>query len=233
MNAKPLTEQQQKVLDVISDHSHRTGFPPTLREIGHALGLPHVNAVRGHLAALERKGYITKDPDKARSIRVIGAPSAMSRVKRRLHEVFRTNEGVAHHIVFGLAWATWKRQPLLTGRRRDLISDALDREAAEHGWRLVSKRIGSDHVAVVAEIWPNHSPELAVRRFQSAGRAAKRRHAGEFPGNHLWNRGYVATTDIELLDQLVEEMLTPEDTAAQNTDSALKRTAPSQAPTTQ
>ena len=231
MNASPLTEQQQKVLDFIGDHSHRTGFPPTLREIGDALGLPHVNAVRGHVTALEKKGYITRTADKARSIRVVAAQSAMSRFKRKLHEVFRTDEGVVHRIVFGLAWATWKRESMLTGRRRDLIGEALDREAGEHGWRLVQKRVAPDHVVLVVEVWPNHSAELAVRRFQSAGRAVKKGDGGEFSSKRLWDRGYVATTDLELLDQLVEEMLSPQGTAPKDLDSALRDTAPAQART--
>lgn len=213
MTIRPLTEKQQKVLDFISEHSSRSGFPPTLREIGDALGLPNVNAVRGHLAALEKKGYVTKDPDKARSIRVVSAPSALSRLKRKLHEVFRTDEGVTHRIVFGLAWATWKREPILTNRARQLLSEAFDHEAAEHGWRFVDKRVEPDHIVLVVEAWPNHSAELAVRRFRSAGTMVKRRHKDLFPAKGLWSKGYVATTDLELLDLLVEDMLTPEDTA--------------------
>ena len=213
MKARPLTDQQQRVLGFITDHSHRTGFPPTLREIGEALGLPNVNAVRGHLTALEKKGCITKDPDKARSIRVIGEPSPLSRLKRTLHEVFRTDEGVIHRIVFGLGWTTGERRPLLTGRRKHLVSEALDREATEHGWRIVDKRIEPDHVVLVVEAWPNHSAQLAVRRFQSAGRSVKRRQNDDSPAKRLWGRGYVATTDLELLDQLVEEMLNEQGTA--------------------
>ena len=79
MEARPLTDQQESVLTFVEEFSRDRGFPPTLREIGDALGLPNVNAVRGHLAALEKKGYITRAPDKARSIQVVHAPSAISR----------------------------------------------------------------------------------------------------------------------------------------------------------
>jgi len=63
---EPLTDQQEKVLATVEDYVARNGFPPTLREIGDALGLANVNAVRGHVSALEKKGYITKEPEKAR-----------------------------------------------------------------------------------------------------------------------------------------------------------------------
>ena len=66
MNAKPLTGQQQTVLTFVTGFVEEHGFPPTLREIGDAIGLVNVNAVRGHLAALEKKGYITKEEYQAR-----------------------------------------------------------------------------------------------------------------------------------------------------------------------
>ena len=65
---KELTEQQKNVLQVVVDCVKSNGFPPTLREIGDALDLPNVTAVRGHLAALEKKGYIRRRLNKHRSI---------------------------------------------------------------------------------------------------------------------------------------------------------------------
>jgi REP element-mobilizing transposase RayT len=207
MDARPLTSQQQNVLTFVEDFLRGHGFPPTMREIGDAIGLANINAVRGHLAALEKKGYITRAPDKARSIQVVHSPSAISRVKRKLHEVFHTDEGVFHRIVYGLAWATRRRAPLFTGPRREWMSEAIDREAIEHGWRILDKRIEPDHIVVVVETWPNHSPERTAHRFQAAGKALRRRHPGEFPGEPLWEKGYAVTTDLELLDDLVVKLL--------------------------
>ena len=84
---RPLTDQQRKVLSFLEKYLHDHGFPPTLREVGQAVRLANVNAVRGHLSALEKKGYITKDPDKARSIRIIRPPSPLSLIKRKIHQV--------------------------------------------------------------------------------------------------------------------------------------------------
>ena len=204
----PLTERQQKVLEFVDDYVRRNGFPPTFREIGNVLGLANVNAVRGHVAALEKKGYITKDPDKARSIRVVHSPSPLSRFKRKLHEVLGTDEEVIHRVVYGLAWTTWQRTPYFTGGQRQGLEEGFGREAVEHGWRIIEARIEPDHVVVVVEVWPNHSPEQTVGRLRSAGRSYARHHAADFPGRHLWAKGYVATTDLALLDELVARLLT-------------------------
>jgi REP element-mobilizing transposase RayT len=204
---RPLTPQQQNVLTVVEDCVRKNGYPPTLREIGQALGLNNVNAVRGHVTALEKKGYITRAPDRARSIQVVRPPSAFSRFKRRLHEVFHTDEGVIHRVVFGLAWTTRRREPFFEGPRAEWVYEVLDREAVEHGWRILERRVGPDHVVVIVEVWPNHSADRSVHRLQSISRVLRRRHPGAFPEGPLWGKGYVATTDLDLLDGLVQELL--------------------------
>lgn len=207
VDEKPLTDQQTKVLEFVDEYARRQGFPPTLREIGDALGLANVNAVRGHLAALERKGYITREADKARSIRVVHPPTPFSWLKRKIHEVLRTDEGVVHSVVYGVAWATWRRTPYFEGERLAWIDEAIDREAAKRGWALLEKRIEPDHIVVVVEAWPNHSPQLVVRRFQGAGQAVWLTHPGKFPGKRLWAPGYVVTTDPDLLADMVAKFL--------------------------
>ena len=172
MTIRPLTDQQRKVLRFVDDFSQENGFPPTMREIGRAVGLANVSAVRGHLSALEKKGYIAKDPDKARSIRVLHTPSTISRLKRKLHKVLRTNEGVFHRILMGLAWPTWEARPALEGPQSEWVVEALAREAVERGWTLNDVTVRPDHVSVVVEIWPNHSAEQTVRRLQAACQAA-------------------------------------------------------------
>lgn len=204
---RPLTDQQNRVLSFVEQYQAEHGFPPTLREIGSGVQVSNVSAVRGHLAALEKKGYITKDPDKARSIRVVQAPSALSRLKRKMHELARTDQGVIHHVVYALAWTMRPGRPLPAGRLADRVGEALEREAVEHGWELLARKIEPGHVAVVVKVWPNHSPEQTVRRLQAAGEAAYRRHGGERPAGGLWERGYAAATDPALLDDLVAELV--------------------------
>ena len=204
---KALTLQQQRVLAFVDGFLGHTGYPPTLKEIGEAIGLSNVNAVRGHLTALEKKGYVSRVPDKARSIRILHKPSAFSTLKRKIHEALRTDEGVVHQVVYGLAWVTHGRRQHFTGMHRVWMGEALDGEAAEHGWALLDRRIEPDHVALVVKTWPNHSPELAVGRFKAAGEAMMGQHGGGCADGPLWGRGYAATTDVELLDELLGELL--------------------------
>ncbi|MBM4034192.1 MAG: hypothetical protein FJ291_20770 [Planctomycetes bacterium] len=207
MTMRPLTVQQERVLAFLEGYVGEHGFPPTLREIGEAIGLSNVSAVRGHVAALERKGYIARTPQKARSVSLIPSPSPMSRLKRRLHEMLGTDQGVLHRVVYGLAWTTWQRRPHFAGPLRDRMAEAIDREALEHGWRVLERRVEPDHVVVVLEVWPNHSAEQTVHRLQSAGKALRRRHPEAFPDEQLWGRGYVVTTDLALLDELLAKLL--------------------------
>jgi len=209
MAGNELTAQQRRVLRFVEAFSAEHGFSPSLREIGQGVGLANVNAVRGHVQALERKGRIRRDADKARSIRLAGPPSLSlsSRLKRSLHKVLRTDDGVSHQVVYGLAWATWQRRAIFVGELADRLGEALQREAAEHGWTLLGKTIRPDHVIVTVRTWPNHSPEQTVRRLQSAGRALKRRRPGDFPGRRLWEKGYLATTDTESLAEMAGDFL--------------------------
>lgn len=207
MDVKPLTDQQQSVLDFVQGFVRERGFPPTLREIGNAMGLPNVNAVRGHLAALEKKGYITRAPDKARSIQVVDAPSAISRMKRKLHEIFRTDEGVFHRIVYGLAWTTRRGEMVLVGPSQEQVGEAFEREAVEHGWTILEKKVEPDHIVVVVETWPNHSAQQTIHRLQNAAKAGWRKSRGDSPGELRWGRGYVVTTDLEVLEDLVAKLL--------------------------
>jgi repressor LexA len=74
---EPLTERQRQVLQFIKDEIRTKGYPPSVREIGEAIGLSSSSTVHGHLARLEEKGYIKRDPTKPRAIEVLGETGAM------------------------------------------------------------------------------------------------------------------------------------------------------------
>lgn len=71
VRSRTLTERQGQVLDFIIKESASKGYPPSVREIGAQLGLSSSSTVHNHLAALESKGYIRRDPSKPRAIEVI------------------------------------------------------------------------------------------------------------------------------------------------------------------
>ena len=64
-----LTDRQRMVLDYICESIQDRGYPPTLREIGLKLGIRSTNGVNDHLRALERKGYLTREDMKSRTLR--------------------------------------------------------------------------------------------------------------------------------------------------------------------
>src|SRR5512141_2106416 len=63
-----LTDRQLEVLRFITRQIEECGYPPTIREIGEALDIRSTNGVNDHLKALERKGYLTRDPVKSRAL---------------------------------------------------------------------------------------------------------------------------------------------------------------------
>ena len=66
-----LTVRQRKVLDVIRNSVDRRGYPPSMREIGQAVGLTSPSSVSHQLHALEKKGYLRRDPNRPRALEVV------------------------------------------------------------------------------------------------------------------------------------------------------------------
>jgi repressor LexA len=73
-----LTPRQRRVLEVIRDSVERRGYPPSMREIGEAVGLTSSSSVSHQLAALERKGFVRRDPNRPRAIEVRHPDAALS-----------------------------------------------------------------------------------------------------------------------------------------------------------
>ena len=72
-----LTPRQRRVLEVIRDWVQRCGYPPSVREIGEAVGLTSTSSVAHQLRALERKGYLRRDPNRPRAVGVRPAEGAL------------------------------------------------------------------------------------------------------------------------------------------------------------
>jgi repressor LexA len=67
-DAPGLTPRQQRVLAVIRESVERRGYPPSIREIGEAVGLASPSSVAHQLAALQKKGYLRRDPNRPRAV---------------------------------------------------------------------------------------------------------------------------------------------------------------------
>lgn len=71
-----LTARQRTILDVIRASVTERGYPPSIREIGDAVGLTSTSSVAHQLRTLERKGYLRRDPNRPRAVDVRGPDSA-------------------------------------------------------------------------------------------------------------------------------------------------------------
>src|ERR1044072_475495 len=69
-DATGLTPRQQRVLQHIKDSIETKGYPPSMREIGEAVGLTSSSSVAHQLKVLEQKGYLKRDPNRPRALEV-------------------------------------------------------------------------------------------------------------------------------------------------------------------
>lgn len=89
-----LTSRQQRILEVIRQAVETRGYPPSVREIGEAVGLKSPSSVHSQLTALQRGGYLRRDPSRPRAIEVrfdpvseLAVPSARSRAVPLVGEI--------------------------------------------------------------------------------------------------------------------------------------------------
>ena len=68
---KKVSKRQEDILAFIKEEVRAKGYPPSVREIGEAVGLASSSTVHGHLARLEQKGFIRRDPTKPRAIEIL------------------------------------------------------------------------------------------------------------------------------------------------------------------
>ena len=78
-----LTARQREILEFIERQTRERGFPPSVREIGEAVGLTSPSTVHNHLATLQRLGYLRRDPTKPRAIEVRYDPNSGAQLERR------------------------------------------------------------------------------------------------------------------------------------------------------
>ena len=83
MTEHHLTDRQREVLQIIDKSMRDRGYPPSVREIGEAVGLTSPSTVHSHLNTLQRLGYLRRDPTKPRAIEVRWDPNSNAVLERR------------------------------------------------------------------------------------------------------------------------------------------------------
>src|SRR5215212_8174654 len=80
---RKMSERQQKILDFVMEYTGDHGYPPSIREIGQAVGITSTSVVDYNLKALERSGLIRRDREVSRGLGLIGqTPAAKPQVSR-------------------------------------------------------------------------------------------------------------------------------------------------------
>jgi repressor LexA len=82
-----LTDRQRQILDFLTKYVDAHGYPPTVREIGEAVGLASPSTVHAHLANLERAGLLRRDPTKPRAIELRREPKAAPAQPADVHKL--------------------------------------------------------------------------------------------------------------------------------------------------
>jgi repressor LexA len=77
--ANNVNARQRQILDYLRAHSRNHAYPPTVREIGHAVGLSSSSTVQNHLNTLELRGLIRRDPSKSRTVEIVEAEGTAAR----------------------------------------------------------------------------------------------------------------------------------------------------------
>ena len=127
-----LTDRQREILHYIEREVRTTGVPPSIRQIGVALGISSTNGVRAHLQALEKKGYIHRS---SRTSRGIASLDRLRRTATRaLHETVAIP--ILGHVTAG--------QPILAVENRDGVLH-LDPHLVK-GTDRKSTRLNSSHI---------------------------------------------------------------------------------------
>jgi repressor LexA len=82
-----LTGRQREIFDFVSEYVREHGYPPTVREIGEAVGLASPSTVHAHLANLERAGLLKRDPTKPRALELVGRDRGGANGRSRLRSL--------------------------------------------------------------------------------------------------------------------------------------------------
>jgi len=164
-----LTSRQSNILEFIRARVARDGQPPTLEEIGQAMGLPNVSAVLKHVRSLEAKGRLAIEPNRSRGIRLVDSADALEADTLELPLVGRIaageplfSEARVERMLRVSRWLFRLKPDYLVRVVGDSMRDEgiLDRDlvgvyatpVARHG-QVVAARVGGDRFTIKRLYW--------------------------------------------------------------------------------
>jgi repressor LexA len=195
-----LTARQRTILSVIRDTVSKRGFPPSMREIGDAVGLQSTSSVSHQLAVLEQKGFIRRDPNKPRALDVRSPddePSSLS----ELHPVGddALNAGAPQAVMVPLLGRIAAGGPILAEQMveevfplpRTLVGEGtlyllkvqgdsmVDAAIADGDWVVVRQQPNADNGEIVAAMIDGEATVKTLQRREG--------HAWLLPHNEAYS----------------------------------------------
>ena len=163
-----LTPRQRRILEFIAETVRSRGYPPTVREIGEAVGLTSSSSVHAQLATLERRGHLRKDPTKPRAMALSDPPRAQGVVvplvgRIAAGEPLLAEENVEDHLVVPMGFAGDAEHFALTVQGDSMIgAGILDGDVV-----IVRSGTAADDGAVVVALLPGPAEdEATVKRLK-------------------------------------------------------------------
>ena len=126
MGSKKLTERQRQIIDFIEKCLVEKGYPPTVREIGEAVGLRSSATVHSHLGSIEKKGFLKRDSSKGRAISLVPQKSGYN---------YERNRSIADYDIYHSAVDIPKAGRIAAGRPIFAVEDAESTEKVP--WEFV------------------------------------------------------------------------------------------------
>jgi repressor LexA len=164
---KKLSKRQQSIYEYICSYSAEHGYPPSVREIGAAVGLASPSTVHMHLQVLQEQGLIKRDSKKPRAIEVVNNPSEHD---EGLHLAKVTEDPDSNTISLPLVGRVAAGQPILAEQSVEerlnlptsIVGDASSFVLRVHGESMINAGIFDGDYIVVKEEHDAHDGEIVV-----------------------------------------------------------------------
>lgn len=162
MTGRPLSKRQQAIYDYICTYTKEHSYPPSVREIGAAVGLASPSTVHTHLKVLEREGYITRDSNKPRTIEIVGQESdGLAKVSQDLdHDLISLP--VVGHVAAGTPILAEQNIEDTLSLPTSIVGDSSSFILRVHGHSMINAGIFDGDYIVVKEQHEAHDGEIVV-----------------------------------------------------------------------
>ena len=162
MTGRPLSKRQQAIYDYICSYTKEHSYPPSVREIGAAVGLASPSTVHTHLKVLEREGYITRDSNKPRTIEIVGQDNdGLAKVSQDLdHDLISLP--VVGHVAAGTPILAEQNIEDTLSLPTSIVGDSSSFILRVHGHSMLNAGIFDGDYIVVKEQHEAHDGEIVV-----------------------------------------------------------------------